>query len=64
MYFSVENVCVRVEMMQNSSEGRANSTGRLLLCPRFESGFCPNTFVDLCFYRFYFGNAPGNWPGA
>lgn len=50
MYFSVENMCVRVEMMQNSSEGRANSTGRLLLCPRFESGFCSNTFLWICVF--------------
>ena len=54
MYFSVENMCVRVEMMQNSSEGRANSTGRLLFCPRFESGFCPNTFWNLRFYSIRF----------
>jgi hypothetical protein len=40
---------VRVEMMQNSSEGRANSTGRLLFCPRFESGFCHNTFYEFAF---------------
>lgn len=65
MYFSVENVCVRVEMMQNSSVGRTAGYNSLLcMVPGSSPGSAPILLWICTFIGVILVNAPGNWPGA
>lgn len=51
MYFSVENVCVRVEMMQNSSVGRTAGYNSLpCMVPGSSPGSAPIPFLWICVF--------------